>query len=195
MGKTGSKHTDNTDRQFVKQVIEGDSGAYAPLIDKYRGPLRNYIETFISDRFDAEDVCQRTFIKAFTKINTYNPEYEFSTWLYAIAQNEMKDMNRKSRTSINSVPINERNESLALDYEGSPEEKMIAGQTERSLMEGIGNLTDEYKKIAEMRLIKEYAYEEISKELGIPLGTVKARLFRAKKILRTYIESKNGTAD
>ena len=196
MARTGEKHTKLEDLALVELALQRDQGAFALLLEKYRASLMTHVLKYVSVVEDAEDICQRSFEKAFMNIDRYNPRYAFSTWLYNIAQNEAIDHLRRSRASINSVPISSEREALEVLSGSTPEEELIIDQAVSNLMGSIRNLPDSYRHVAELRFIKDYAYEDIAQELGLPLGTVKTRINRARKLLEKMVENPaDGTAD
>jgi len=196
MARTGEKPIKLEDRALVELALQRDQGAFALLLEKYRSALMTHILKYVSVVEDAEDICQRSFEKAFMNIDRYNPRYAFSTWLYNIAQNEAIDHLRRSRASINSVPISSEREALEVLSGSTPEEEFIIDQAVSDLMGSIRNLPESYRQVAELRFIKDYAYEDIARELGLPLGTVKTRINRARKQLEKMIENTaDGNAD
>ena len=196
MAKTGEKPTKLEDIALVELALQRDQGAFALLLEKYRGSLMAHILKYVTVVEDAEDICQRSFEKAFMNIDKYNSQYAFSTWLYNIAQNEAIDHLRRSRASINSVPISSEREALDVLSGSTPEEEFIIDQAVKDLMTGIRNLPENYRQVAELRFIKDYAYEDIARELGLPLGTVKTRINRARKTLEKMVENPaDGKAD
>ena len=196
MERTGGKPTKLDDSSLVELALQRDQGAFALLLEKYRSSLMSHVLKYVSVVEDAEDICQRSFEKAFMNIDRYNAQYAFSTWLYNIAQNEAIDHIRRSRTSINSVPISEEREALDVLSGATPEEELIIDQAVSNLLSGIQGLRESYRQVAELRFIKDYAYEDIARELNLPLGTVKTRINRARKQLEKHLESKeDGVAD
>jgi RNA polymerase sigma-70 factor (ECF subfamily) len=196
MAKTGEKPTKLEDIALVELALQRDQGAFALLLEKYRGSLMAHILKYVTVVEDAEDICQRSFEKAFMNIDKYNSQYAFSTWLYNIAQNEAIDHLRRSRASINSVPISEERDALDVMAATTPEEELIIDQAVSELISGIQRLPESYRQVAELRFIKDYAYEDIARELGLPLGTVKTRISRARKQLEKIVENpSNGKTD
>lgn len=196
MAKTGEKPTKLEDIALVELALQRDQGAFALLLEKYRGSLMTHILKYVNVVEDAEDICQRSFEKAFMNIDRYNSQYAFSTWLYNIAQNEAIDHLRRSRASINSVPISEERDALDVMAATTPEEELIIDQAVSELISGIQRLPESYRQVAELRFIKDYAYEDIARELGLPLGTVKTRISRARKQLEKIVENPaDGKAD
>ena len=196
MAKTGEKPTKLEDIALVELALQRDQGAFALLLEKYRCSLMTHILKYVTVVEDAEDICQRSFEKAFMNIDKYNSQYAFSTWLYNIAQNEAIDHLRRSRASINSVPISEERDALDVMAATTPEEELIIDQAVSELISGIQRLPESYRQVAELRFIKDYAYEDIARELGLPLGTVKTRISRARKQLEKIVENPaDGKAD
>ena len=196
MARTGEKHTKLEDIALVELALQRDQGAFALLLEKYRSALIAHILKYVSVVEDAEDICQRSFEKAFMNIDRYNSRYAFSTWLYNIAQNEAIDHLRRSRTSINSVPISSEREVLEILSGTTPEEEFIIDQAVSGLIKGIQDLPESYRQVAELRFIKDYAYEDIAQELNLPLGTVKTRINRSRKLLEKLVKNPdNGSAD
>ena len=196
MARTGVKRTDIEDRTLVEMALRKDQGAFSMLLEKYRSALIAHILKYVSVVEDAEDICQRSFEKAFMNIDRYNSRYAFSTWLYNIAQNEAIDHIRRSKAAINSVPIHEEREAMDVLSGTTPEEDYIIDQAVRELISGIQSLPQGYRQVAELRFIKDYAYEDIARELALPLGTVKTRINRARKMLEKMVENPaDGKAD
>ena len=196
MAKTGEKPTRLEDIALVELALQRDQGAFALLLEKYRSSLMTHILKYVTVLEDAEDICQRSFEKAFMNIDRYNSQYAFSTWLYNIAQNEAIDHLRRSRASINSVPISSEREALEVLSGTTPEEEFIIDQAVSNLISGIQGLPESYRQVAELRFIKDYAYEDIAQELGLPLGTVKTRINRSRKLLEKIVENTDhGTLD
>ncbi len=196
MARTGEKHTKLEDNALVELALQRDQGAFAQLLEKYRSSLMTHILKYVSVVEDAEDICQRSFEKAFMNIERYNPQYAFSTWLYNIAQNEAIDHLRRSRATINSVPISSEREALEVMAGNSPEEDFIIVQAVRELVESIQNLPEGYRQVAELRFIKDFAYEDIARTLNLPLGTVKTRINRSRKLLEKMVNNpSDGSTD
>ena len=196
MARTGEKHTKLEDLALVELALQRDQGAFALLLEKYRSALMSHVLKYVSVVEDAEDICQRSFEKAFMNIERYNPQYAFSTWLYNIAQNEAIDHLRRTRAAINSVPISLEREALDVLSGSTPEEEFIIDQAVSELIRGIQSLPESYCQVAELRFIKDYAYEDIARELELPLGTVKTRISRSRKLLEKIVENpSDGKAD
>ncbi|MBC35222.1 MAG: RNA polymerase subunit sigma-24 [Bacteroidetes bacterium] len=185
------------DYQLVKLAIEtGDQKAYAELMDHYRDSLYFMLLKMTNNPHDADDLTIEAFGKAFKKLHQYTPDYAFSTWLFRIASNNCIDFIRKKKKSAlsNSDVTSDANLNTtiveSLPSSGlDPEEKIIKKQKIKMMRAVVEKLKPHYKTLIELRYFKEYSYEEISKELDIPLGTVKAQLFRAREFLSNVIKN------
>jgi RNA polymerase sigma factor (sigma-70 family) len=185
------------DYKLVMLAIEtGNQKAYAELMLHYRDSLYFMLLKMTNNPHDAEDLMIEAFGKAFKKLDQYTPDYAFSTWLFRIASNNCIDFIRKKRKSAlsNSESNNDNGysndlieslPSLGLD----PEERIIKKQKIKMTHEVVDKLKPHYKTLIQLRYFKEYSYEEISKELNLPLGTVKAQLFRAREFLSNVIKN------
>ncbi|MBO4571553.1 MAG: sigma-70 family RNA polymerase sigma factor [Bacteroidales bacterium] len=189
MGKTGLKRTDLTDKELIELALADDQGAFSMLLSRYGKPLKSHVMNYVKVEADAEDICQRSFEKAFRDIGSYNKKYAFSTWLYTIAQNEAIDHLRRNRSTISSISL-ETPGVLSLSGDSTPEDRVMEDQAVAELLTFIDRLPATYKTIAEYRFIRDYAYEDIADELSIPLGTVKTRINRARKMLIAMVENK-----
>jgi RNA polymerase sigma-70 factor (ECF subfamily) len=147
----------------------------------------------VNNRSDAEDLTLEAFGKAFKNLHQYSPTYAFSTWLFKIASNNCIDFLRKKKgvhVSIENNEQGENGEQLRLkSKEPNPEEKLIRIQKAILLRKVVRRLKPRYQTLVELRYFREFSYEEIAKELNLPLGTVKAQLFRAREMLFKMIES------
>ena len=194
MEKTGLKRTDLSDRQLIELALGQDQGAFSTLLERYRNSLMAHVLNYVQIAVDAEDICQRSFEKAFRDIGSYNPKYAFSTWLYTIAQNEAIDHLRKVKNGVSSVSL-ETPGVMTISGVVTPEDKIMEDQAVSELITYIEGLPSTYRDVAELRFIKDYAYEDISSVLAIPIGTVKTRINRARKMLFAMVENKSEDAD
>ncbi len=179
------------DLMLVDLAIKGDQKAYAELLERYRDAIYFMLLKMVNNRSDAEDLTIEAFGKAFKSINQYTPNFAFSTWLFKIATNNCIDFIRKRRANI--VSIDQPTEDIdgiasipATNLQSGgldPEESLIKIQNIQLVKEVVSKLKPRYRKLIELRYFKEYSYEEISDELELPLGTVKAQLFRARELL------------
>lgn len=192
MEKIGSKHTDMTtlsDKELVKKSLAGDNEAFATLVMRHKDNLINFIQNYIAVKEDAEDIMQESFKRAFNSLDKYDENYAFTTWLYNIAKNAAIDHLRRSKNSLASSILELENELLSSPViDDSPEDNLIMNQTIEEIHANIEKLNPLYRDVAELRFIHEYAYEEIAKELNLPINTVRTRIRRAKEQLQSIIK-------
>lgn len=169
------------DIYLVEQALGEDKKAQRELIHRYHGPIFAYIYRWLRNRSDAEDLTQDVFIKMFRALGTYSRQSSFRAWLYKIARNRVIDFLRRKRPE--AVDIDEVEEFAAAD-ERTPVENYERYSLEARLDEVIKSLPGLYREVLLLRHRDELSYEEIVDALGAPLGTVKARLHRARALLR-----------
>lgn len=188
------------DYDLVLAAIDGNQQAYAQLMDRYRNSIFHMMLKMVNNREDADDLTIEAFGKAFNKLHSYAPNYAFSTWLFKIAINNCIDHIRKKRIKFLSIddPIEHNSEN---DYSNNirsgalnPEQSMVRDQRLHLMRNVLTKLSDKYRLMIEMRYFEELSYDEIATELEIPLGTVKAQLFRAKEILHNLLLSPGAQA-
>jgi RNA polymerase sigma-70 factor (ECF subfamily) len=178
------------DLELVGLAVKGDQKAYAELMGRYRDAIFFMLLKMVNNKSDAEDLTIEAFGKAFKNIQQYSPNYAFSTWLFKIASNNCIDYLRKKRTNIISIDggIHDDKDNDAptihlRDDTPDPEEHLIKDQKALLMRTVVKKLKPRYRTLIELRYFKEYSYEEIAEELDLPIGTVKAQLFRARELL------------
>lgn len=173
-----------TDQELVNMALAGDDAAFEHLCTRYREPIfRLYVQR-MGNRDDAADLMQETFLKVYLKLESYNPEFTFGQWIYTIARNAFIDYTRKRRDDISVDSIPGGYSSIAPSAEApTPEESYINNQQRTQLEQYMANMTPRYRRLIELRFFKDYSYEEIAQELGIPIGTVKTQIHRARELL------------
>jgi RNA polymerase sigma-70 factor (ECF subfamily) len=185
------------DYKLVKRAIEdGDQQAYADLMKNYRDSLYFMLLKMTNNPHDAEDLTIEAFGKAFKKLHQYTPDYAFSTWLFKIASNNCIDFIRKKKKYTFSM-----DQTFDEDEEGTelankiasntldPEEELVKQQKIKLMHEVVEKLKPHYRTLIELRYFKEFSYDEIAQELNLPLGTVKAQLFRAREFLYQILKN------
>ena len=182
------------DYVLVKMALQGDEKAFARLLSRYKDAIYFMLLKMVNNRSDAEDLTLEAFGKAFKNIHQYSPTYAFSTWLFKIASNNCIDFLRKKKGMHISIESSneqsDNNEQVKIkSKEPNPEEKLIRMQKAILLRKVVRRLKPRYQTLVDLRYFREFSYEEIAKELNLPLGTVKAQLFRAREMLFKMIES------
>jgi RNA polymerase sigma factor (sigma-70 family) len=175
------------DLLLVEQARKGDDKAFASLLYRYRDSIYFMLLKMVNNASDAEDLTIEAFGKAFRSLESYTPNFAFSTWLFKIATNNCIDFIRKKQASPSIIDQGpDEMDSYTTNIQSDtpdPEEAMIIRQRISELREVVNQLKPRYKDLIELRYYKEYSYEEISNELNLPIGTIKAQLFRAKTLL------------
>ena len=184
------------DYMLVQQAKSGDQYAYAQLLGRYWDSIYFMLLKMVHNKDDAEDLTIEAFGKAFKNLKLYEPDFAFSTWLFKIANNNAIDFIRKQKGL--SIPIdsptNDPDDESTLQLPSDlpdPEEELIRKQKASLMKSVVEKLKPRYSRLVKLRYYKEYSYEEIAKELNLPLGTVKAQLFRAKELLYNILISRN----
>lgn len=182
------------DLKVIHRALNGESRAYAELLDRYRDSVYYVMLRMVNNPSDAEDLTIEAFGKAFHNLPKYVPSHAFSTWLFRIATNNCIDFMR--RKSQSPRPFNqeegeedEMEATIAADIR-APDQMMIDRETAASLNRIVKTLKPRYRRLIELRYFEDYSYEQIASELSLPIGTVKARLFRAKVLILNMINSK-----
>jgi RNA polymerase sigma-70 factor (ECF subfamily) len=187
------------DLALVKLAIEGKQSAYAELMDRYRESIYYMMLKMVKNQDDADDLTIEAFGKAFSRLEQYSPSFAFSTWLFKIASNNCIDFIRKKRITVTSMDTGrttDDGEVIFFDAKAStlnPEESIIQSQKIKLMRNLVSKLKPRYKQLIEKRYFEELSYEEIAEELNLPLGTVKAQLFRAREFLANLINKTKDT--
>ena len=180
------------DDQMVVLAVKGDEKAYSKLTQKYQKPLYFHVSKMIRDPDFAEDLVQDIFLKAFKSLKNYKNDHAFSTWLYRIARNHTIDYLRKKKIETLSIHVDDYDEMHAsiqiADESSFTDQPMIRRERRNKVYEAIYQLPEKYRDIIIKRHIEEKSYQEIAAEIDIPLGTVKAHLFRARELLYKYMK-------
>jgi RNA polymerase sigma factor (sigma-70 family) len=185
------------DKALIAAAISGEQDAYKRLMKKYSGGIAHLVTRMIGNQEDVEDLTQEAFIKAFNSLATFNEEFAFSTWLYKIASNNCIDYMRKRRLRTMSIdrpgPGAESDQQYEIpDSSNIPDQHIQQSQQTQAIQKAIDNLPDKYRTVIIMRHQEERSYDEIAVALGLPIGTVKAHIFRAREMLYKQLRGKVG---
>lgn len=185
-----------SDQDVVLAARRGSDAAYRELVRRYERPIFSLVYRMVRDRELAEDLTQETFIKALNALDSYRPEYKFSSWIFKIANNASIDQLRRRQVdtlSLDGSPNAETQEAveataLQVGSKGeSPLDELEAREVGKTIEEAIGKLRPEYRSCILLRHVEGLAYEEIAESLDLPLGTVKTYIHRARNELRQYL--------
>lgn len=181
------------DSDLISRAKSGDSKSYDKLLKKYKNSVYSLVLRMVRNSQEAEDLTQEAFIKAFNSLASFNEEYAFSTWLYKIATNNCIDFFRKRKLQTYSLdkPIQYKDSEIQHeipDPDLNPEKSIMASERNKLIKEAINKLPEKYHRAIVLRHSEEKSYEEIAEILGLPLGTVKARIFRAREMLNKTLK-------
>jgi RNA polymerase sigma-70 factor (ECF subfamily) len=184
------------DYDLVQRALtDKDQQAYAELMDRYRESIYFMLLKMVNNKDDAEDLTIEAFGKAFKRLAQYTPQFAFSTWLFKIASNNGIDFIRKKRIRALSLDSGFRNEDgdtmeiAVTDDQPDPIEALERQERLKIMRDVVTRLKPRYRQLIELRYFEEYSYEEIAEELDLPLGTVKAQLFRARDFLYQILKN------
>ena len=179
--------------QHINKAKKGDQVAFTYLLDHYWNEVYGFMLKRTENETDTEDITIETFSKAFDKISNYNSDFQFNTWLIAIAKNVHIDLLRKKKSS-HFVEITDNEDQQAYnvaDNSPSAEDELITEQNLSRLLQFIKELKPHYQEVIQLRYFQELSYQEIAEQLNEPLSNVKIKLLRAKKLLAEIIQLKN----
>jgi RNA polymerase sigma factor (sigma-70 family) len=187
------------DYGLVRRALDhGDQKAFAELMQRYRDSVYFMLLKMVNNKDDADDLTIEAFGKAFKRLSQYTPNFAFSTWLFKIATNNCIDHIRKKKNNTFSIdkPFqDDEGGEMTMDLRSEqldPEEKVMKKQKVMLMHEVVEKLKPRYKMLIEMRYFEELSYEEIAEKLELPLGTVKAQLFRAREFLQNILKNSHG---
>ncbi|MDO6597804.1 sigma-70 family RNA polymerase sigma factor [Oceanihabitans sp. 2_MG-2023] len=178
--------------EAIQQAKKNEQKAFNFLLNTFWDDVYGFQLKRIQNENDAEDVTIQTFSRAFDKIETYNTDYKFKTWLITISKNIHIDLLRKEKRSISTqISTDDENSLLQiLDETPSIEDKLITEQNLAKLLRDIKKLKPHYQEVINFRYFQELSYKEISTQLDEPINNVKVKLLRAKKLLAEIIQKK-----
>ncbi len=181
------------DYQLVQKALSGDQRSYTELLNRYKDAIYYMLLKMVNNPSDAEDLTIEAFGKAFKNIHQYAPNFAFSTWLFKIATNNCIDFIRKKRctpTSIDGSNVETDPTPFQLQSDVLDPEEILINQQKSFMMKNlVSNLKPRYRKLVELRYFNEFSYDEIALELDLPIGTVKAQLFRARNLLYNILKN------
>lgn len=177
------------EQRIIQNAKDGDHTAFAELVDLYKDRVYHISYRMLGNRQEAEDVAQETFIRVYNNLESYNPQYKFSTWIYRIATN----------LSIDYIRRRKQNFSLDADISGAegldwhdrladtglgPEEEVLADEFQNEVQSAIMDLNPKYRSVMVLRYIQDLSLQEISETVQLPVSTIKTRIHRGREALR-----------
>lgn len=186
------------DLGLIEKAKKGDQKAYKGLMDRYYNSIYHEILLKVRDAEQAQDLTMEAMAKALIQLHTYEPKFAFSTWLKRVSINHVIDFLRKKKLSTVSIDETIDSEDGEMTWQfpaevDNPEEQLEKKQRLAAIREYVGSLKEAYRNLIELRYFNELSYEEIAVQLAIPIGTVKARLHRAKGMLQQVMIPVQGT--
>jgi len=181
-----------TDEELIAQFQAGNEDAYLEIVERFKNRLFAFIYRFVGDEDIAEDLVQDTLIKVYTHRHAYREIARFSTWIYTIAGNlartELRKRKRRATFSMSALGLGEREYELPSE-DFTPSKTLEGEQTEKHIRIALAKLPLHFRTVIILRDVQELSYEEISKIMKIPLGTVKSRINRARLRLQEMLSS------
>ena len=176
-----------TDFDLVSRAIRGQESGFEELVKRYQRPITAYVFRMLGDYDLSLDVTQDVFIKVYNSLDKYRPEYKFSTWIYRIAHNAAIDHMRRNSMQTSSIETENADGAYELQLESSlpsPEKDRERSEWRAEIDAVVKCLPPSYRDLIVLRHSQELSYDEIAEVTGLPLGTVKNRLFRAREMMR-----------
>lgn len=183
-----------TDEQIVARILAGAGSDFELLVRRHQGAIYSFLVRMLRDSEEALDMTQEVFLKVFCSLDRFDPQYRFTTWMYRIASNAAIDLIRKRKNSmtlpLETGPSDSRFAPREVASTGpTPDQLVQARETKTRLEEALSNLPEQYREVLLLRHQGERRYDEIAEITGLPIGTVKNRIFRAREMLRRVMPS------
>lgn len=184
------------DRELVATAVSGVEGSFEELVRRYQRPISAYVYRMVGNYESALDLTQEIFIKVYSSLDRYRAEFKFSTWIYKIAHNAAVDHLRRTSTREQSLMIGTDGDQFDMPIESgrlSPEQESEQRERRIEIETVVRALPANYRELVILRHSQDLSYEEIVEVTGLPLGTVKNRLFRAREMMRQQFVEKGIT--
>lgn len=183
----------NDDKELIRRTLAGDKEAFEMIVQKYQQPLANYIGRTVGNYELALEFTQEVFIKTYASLHTYQPHYKFSTWLFKIASNYIIDFWRKKK--IDAFSIDQHDESgekihpiQIADKRASVSKRYELDQLREKVEVALQKIPPALRELFVWRHMNDFSYEEMAEIKGLPVGTIKNRVFQAKEMIRKHME-------
>jgi RNA polymerase sigma-70 factor (ECF subfamily) len=185
----------NEDKKLIERTLSGEKEAFEMIIRKYQRPLFNYIGRMVGEKELALDFTQEVFIKTYSSLHSFKPQFKFRTWLFKIASNSVIDYWRKKKIEAYSIdtPLGRDYDTIPLqipDSEPPLAKKFEMAQLREKIEHALEKIPPALRELFVWRHINEFSYDEMAEIKGLPVGTVKNRVFQAKELIRQLLEEK-----
>ena len=188
MADPSSKSGSPDDRTLIDRARDGCRQSFGDLVCKYQNRLFNSLVHFLGNASEAEDVSQEAFVLAFTRLEMFRGDSAFYTWLYRIAVNSAISQRRKKRPAPLGDALDPHADNSNRPESESPEAPLMQQESIALVHRALAELSDEHREILVLRELEGYDYDGISEMCGIPVGTVRSRLHRARSQLKIELE-------
>jgi RNA polymerase sigma-70 factor (ECF subfamily) len=184
MNKTQEIGALNDEQVWLEQAMKGDQIAFGKLVEAYQTPVYNLAYRMLNNSGEAEEAAQEAFVRAYTRLESYNPAHKFSTWLLSITSNYCIDQLRKRRAVLLSIdePL-PPHPALHSDGEKNPESQVVMSEQQQMVQSLLSELEPEYREAVVLRYWYELSYDEIAEIMDTTVSAIKSRLFRARRQL------------
>jgi RNA polymerase sigma-70 factor, ECF subfamily len=174
----------NEEQVWLDKARQGDKAAFGQLIEAYQGPVYNLAYRMLNNSGEAEEAAQEAFIRAYTRLDSYNPAHKFSTWMLSITSNYCIDLIRKRRALLLSIdePL-PAHPALQSEKSKGPESQMVTNEQQEMVQELLQELPEDYRQAVVLRYWYEMSYDEIAEVMNTTVSAIKSRLFRARRLL------------
>jgi RNA polymerase sigma-70 factor, ECF subfamily len=183
------------EEQLIQSILKGDSAAYGILVERYQNRLLHCVLSVISDADEAEDVVQESFVQAYVKLNTFQQNSQFFTWLYRIAFNFALTRRRRKRHVTSLDQARDVNGSEPVSSNEAPDHQMRQNESVQQVRLAMSKLSDDHRIILNLREMEDLSYERLAEILEISIGTVRSRLSRARNALKEQLERQTDWTD
>lgn len=172
----------SNERLWLQRARKGDKEAFGRLVEAYQGPVYNLAYRMLNNAREAEEAAQESFIRAYTRLDSYDPEHKFSTWMLSITSNYCIDLIRKRRAVMLSIdePL-PNHPALMSEREAGPEAQAIQSEEQQLVQQLLQQLPEDYRQAVVLRYWHEHSYEEIAEIMQTSVSAIKSRLFRARR--------------
>ncbi|MEI0739044.1 RNA polymerase sigma factor SigW [Paenibacillus sp. JTLBN-2024] len=186
---------DNIENRLTKLALKGDQRAFAEIVELYKDKIYHLAYRMLSNRHEAEDIVQETFLRVYRNLDRYDQNQKFSTWIYRIATNLCIDRLRKKKPTYSlDAEMNDQEGmdgySMIPSDNRTPESEALLSETQQIIYQAIDSLPAKYKSVMILRYLQDLSLQEISDVLGMPVTTIKTRVHRGREFLRKKLEPK-----
>ena len=180
----------NEEQLWLEQARLGDKVAFGKLVEAYQTPVYNLAYRMLNNAGEAEEAAQEAFIRAYTRLDSYNPAHKFSTWMLSITSNYCIDLIRKRRAVLLSIdePL-PAHPALQSDKAKAPERQVVVDEQQQLVQSLLAELPEDYRQAVVLRYWYEMSYDEIAETLDTSVSAIKSRLFRARQMLAEAVET------